>query len=240
MMAGDTILPLRVENVSYAVAGEVLLQDVSFELLSGKKTIILGPNGSGKTLTLRLCHGLLSPTSGRIVWNVQEAIARRRQAMVFERPLMLRRSTAANVAYVLALAAAPRWKRRELTYKALARTGLSHVAHRSARVLSAGEQKRLALARAWVADPDVLFLDEPTSNLDPGAVRLVEDVVDAIHCSGTKIVMTTHDLGQARRLGDEVLFLHRGCLLEHQEISEFFTCPATAEARSFLRGDLTW
>jgi tungstate transport system ATP-binding protein len=235
-----SILPLRVAGLDFAAGGETLLRGLDFELHAGPRTIILGPNGAGKSLTLRLCHGLLEPSAGSVTWAASAALARRRQAMVFDRPLLLRRSVLRNVTYGLAVNGVGRAEREERARQALAGTGLMDLAHRSARVLSAGEQKRLALARAWALRPEVLFLDEPTANLDPAATRVVEEIADAIHRSGTKIVMTTHDLGEARRLADEILFLHRGRLLEHAPAEQFFEGPESPEARAFIKGDLLW
>jgi len=234
-------LPLRLEDVGFAVAGTTLVSGLGFTLEPGPRTVILGPNGAGKSVTLRLCHGLLTPTGGRItVGGGGLAAARRRQAMVFQRPVLLRRSALANVAYALALRGHSRRERAGRALAALARVGLEGLARRPARVLSAGEQQRLALARAWATEPEILFLDEPTANLDPGAARQVEAAIDAIHRSGTKIVMTTHDLAQARRIADEILFLNRGRLVEHAAAAAFFDRPATTEAASFLKGDLPW
>ena len=120
----------------------------------------------------------------------------------------------------------------------LARTGLSHCARTPALLLSAGEQQRLALARAWITDPEVIFLDEPTANLDPTATRAFEEIVLAIHQTGTAVLLTTHDLGQARRLANDVMFLYRGKLLEHGPAEEFFNKPTTPEARAFIAGEL--
>ena len=120
----------------------------------------------------------------------------------------------------------------------LARTGLAHLALTPARVLSAGEQQRLALARAWITDPEVIFLDEPTASLDPAATRAVEEIVLAIHQTGTTVLLTTHDLGQARRLAEDVMFLYRGKILEHGSAEAFFDRPATPEARAFITGEL--
>jgi tungstate transport system ATP-binding protein len=240
-MSTVSSLPLRLEGVGYAVAGATLVDDLSFALEAGPRTVILGPNGAGKSVTLRLCHGLLAPTSGRIRAGATGLdTARHRQAMVFQRPVLLRRSALANVAYALALRGHGRRERSVRASAALARVGLEALARRPARVLSAGEQQRLALARAWATEPEVLFLDEPTANLDPGAARQVEAAIDAIHRSGTKIVMTTHDLAQARRIADEILFLNRGRLVERAAAPAFFDRPATAEATSFLKGELTW
>ena len=240
MNGGASILPLRVNGLDFAAGGHTLLRGLDFELHAGPRTVILGPNGAGKSLTLRLCHGLLEPSAGSVVWAQPAALARRSQAMVFEQPLMLRRTVLANVVYALAVKGVPRREREERAHEALARTGLSDLARRPAPVLSAGERKRLALARAWAPRPEVLFLDEPTANLDPAATRAVEEIAQAVHRSGTKIVMTTHDLGAARRLADEILFLHRGRLLEHAPAERFFAGPRSPEAQAFLEGELLW
>jgi tungstate transport system ATP-binding protein len=158
--------------------------------------------------------------------------------MVFQHPVMLRRSAVANLRYVLSLMGVPRRARAALAAEALDRFGLGELAHRPARVLSGGEQQRLALARAWLTSPDVLFLDEPTSSLDPAATLAVEMAVHDFHLAGTKVIMTTHDLGQARRLADEVLFLSRGRLVERTPAHAFFKGPQSAQARAFLAGEL--
>jgi tungstate transport system ATP-binding protein len=237
----DALLPLAFHEVSYAVGGTRLIHDLSFTLAAGPRTVILGPNGAGKSLTLRLCHGLLRPTGGAVRWagpGAQEIP--RRQAMVFQTPVMLRRSALANVVYALALNGVPRRRRVERAERALARVGLDGIARRPARALSAGEQQRLALARAWALEPEVLFLDEPTASLDPAATRAIEQAIGEVHRSGAKVVMTTHDLGQARRLADEVLFLHHGRLVESGPADAFFAAPRSPEAAAFLKGELLW
>jgi tungstate transport system ATP-binding protein len=228
------ILPLRLENVVYAAAGQAIIDGVTLEIGAGPSTIILGANGAGKSVLMRLMHGLLAPSSGSIVWNAADA--RRRQAMVFQRPIMLRRSAHANVVYALKLAG----QQASLAKEALEEVGLAHLAQRPARVLSGGEQQRLALARAWALHPEVLFLDEPTANLDPSATREIETIIKAFDAAGTKIVMATHNLGQARRLADEVIYLHRGRVIERAPVDKFFAQPATAEAAAFIRGELPW
>lgn len=236
-----SILPLELHGVSYAVNGHVLLRDVSLTLQQGVSTIVLGPNGAGKSLLLRVCHGLLAPSSGSVQWKGPSAEhVRARQAMVFQRPVLLRRSVAANIAYALHRREISRRERARRVRQALEMTGLAGLAHRSARVLSGGEQQRTALARAWALQPEVLFLDEPTANLDPAATRAVEEIIDMFRRAGTKIVMTTHDLGQARRLADEVIFLNHGQLLEYRPAADFFAEPRSADARAFLRGELLW
>ena len=235
------ILPLRLDGVGYAAGGKALIEGLGFALESGPRTVILGPNGAGKSLLLRLCHGLIDPSAGAVTWQGDAAIDhRRRQAMVFQRPVMLRRSVAANVDYALALAGVSRAERRARIADALEQTRLADLAERPARVLSIGEQQRLALARVWALQVEIVFLDEPTASLDPGATRAVEAIVNAMDAAGTKIVMTTHDHGQARRFGDDVLFLHRGRLVERAPGAQFFDRPQTELAGAFLRGDLLW
>jgi len=243
MHARATILPLSLDRVTYARGGETLIDGISVTIGSSSRTVVLGPNGAGKSLLLRLCHGLVAPTDGAVRWAGADAFGRHdtagRQAMVFQRPVLLRRSALANITYALALQGRlERGERDARAREALASVGLAHVAKRPARVLSGGEQQRLAIARAAALEPDVLFLDEPTASLDPGASRAIEDAIRAIDAAGTKIIMTTHDLGQARRLAEEVLFLCRGRLMEHTPAGEFFEHPRTPQAAAFLRGDL--
>jgi tungstate transport system ATP-binding protein len=241
MAASGSILPMELRDLRFAAGGQSIIDGVSATIDAGPATIILGANGAGKSVLMRLMHGLLRPTSGAIVWRAQDAErVQRGQAMVFQRPVMLRRSALANIVYALELARVPAGKRERQAMEALREVGLADVARRPARVLSGGEQQRLALARAWALHPEVLFLDEPTANLDPGATREIENVIKAFDASGTKIVMSTHNLGQARRLGDEVLFLHQGRLVERAPVDTFFRQPASAEAAAFIKGELPW
>jgi tungstate transport system ATP-binding protein len=234
-----SILPLVLDRLEFESGGKRLIKDISATLTAGPRSIVLGPNGAGKTLLLKLCHGLIAPSGGRVSWSGAGRVdARRRQAMVFQRPVMLRRSVRANVDYALCSRGVPADERRRRITDVLTRTGLHRFADQPARVLSVGEQQRLALARAWALRPEVLLLDEPTASLDPAATRMVEEIVAAIQMSGSKIVMSTHDLAQARRIADEVLFLHRGRLLEQTPAEIFFTAPRTAEAACFLEGKL--
>ncbi|HZQ74554.1 MAG TPA: ATP-binding cassette domain-containing protein [Burkholderiales bacterium] len=233
------ILPLRLESVAYAAGGRTLIHPLSLELQAGASTIVLGANGAGKSVLMRLMHGLLRPTGGRILWSDPEpARVRRLQAMVFQRPVLLRRSVAENVLYALRVTGVADARRR--TDEALREVGLAHAASQPARTLSGGEQQRLALARAWALHPELLFLDEPTANLDPGATREIETLIKAFDAAGTKIVMSTHNLGQARRLGDEVLFLHQGRLAERAPVERFFSQPQSPEAAAFIKGEVPW
>ena len=235
------ILPLTIQDVSFEIGGIRLIKDLNCTLEAGPRTMILGANGAGKSLFLRLCHGLIRPTTGRVLW--QGAKGRDpadAQAMVFQRPVMLRRSVAANVDYALKLRGMAAAERRAAVEDALSHTGLRRLANNPARVLSIGEQQKLALARAWALQPAVLVLAEPTASLDPTATHAVEQIINAIDAAGTRIVMTTHDLGQARRLGDEVMFLNRGRLLEKTPAARFFSEPENDLAQAFLKGELLW
>ena len=226
----------RFAAVTYAAAGTRLVGPLDLAIAEAGRLVILGPNGAGKSLALRLAHGLIAPTAGTVTWRQDAGPAR--QAMVFQRPVMLRRSAAANLDFALSLKGLDRAERRARRDEALARAGLEALAGRPARVLSAGEQQRLALARAWALRPRVLFLDEPTANLDPAATRAIEAMVREIGAQGCKIVMTTHDLGQARRLAEAVVFLHQGRIAEAGPAEAFFANPAAPAARAFLAGEL--
>jgi len=240
MRAPTRLLPLHLDKVEFAAGSRQIIRGISATLEAGPRTILLGPNGAGKSVLLRLCHGLLKPTGGSIDWNLSEHPAPRRQAMVFQRPVMLRRSALGNVAYALRLAGVPRNQVEEQAFAALRAVGLEDRANNSARVLSGGEQQRLALARVWALHPQVLFLDEPTANLDPGSTHEIERIISDLHAAGTKIVMVTHNLGQARRLGDEILFLHEGRLIERAPADSFLKRPESPEAARFLEGELPW
>ena len=241
MRAPVSILPLELRSITFEAGGKQLLKAVSCRFESEPRTVIIGPNGAGKSLALRICHGLIEPTSGDVIWHGANGLdPARHQAMVFQRPTMLRRSAAANVEYALAIRGVARAERRERVAEALARTGLRRFENAPARVLSFGEQQRLALARVWALQPQVLFLDEPTANLDPAATHAVEEIIQAFHDAGTRVIMTTHDLGQAQRLADEILFLHRGRLFEKASAETFFSRPENDLAQAFIKGELLW
>jgi tungstate transport system ATP-binding protein len=233
------ILPLHVDGLTFEAEGKLLLDAVSFTIPRGGVTAVIGPNGAGKSLTLRLCHGLLAPSAGGVRWQqAPGAGAPGRHAMVFQRPVMLRRSALGNILHAVKAAGVPQPAARAAV--ALERFGLGALAHRPARLMSGGEQQRLAIARAWALAPELMFLDEPSSHLDPGATRQIEEIVASLAAEGMTIVMTTHDLGQARRLAARILFLNRGRLVEDAPAAAFFSRPTTAEARSFMAGELLW
>lgn len=230
-------LPFQLEarGVCVVLGGVRALDGLDLVLEPGLRTVVLGANGAGKSVLLRTLHGLIAPAAGTVSWSRPV-----RQAMVFQRPVMLRRSALANLRYALAVNGVPEPERTSRAAMALARVGLERIADRPARVLSGGEQQRLALARAWALRPGILFLDEPTASLDPGATAEVERVIASIAAEGTRIVMTTHNLGQARRLADEIVFIHAGRAAERTAADRFFDQPASNEARQFLQGELPW
>ncbi len=214
----------------------MILTAVTLTIAAGPPTILIGPNGSGKTTLLRLAMGLIEPEAGHLTFGGRSFATSRRRAIVFQRPVMLRRTVAANVAFALRAARHP--ADNAAVQALLARVGLTALADRPARRLSGGEQQRLALARALAGDPEVLFLDEPTASLDPAQTKLVEDIIAGVAASGVKVVMATHDLGEARRLAGDVVFLVGGRIVEHAPAARFFSTPASEAARRFLAGDL--
>lgn len=233
----DSILPLTVRSLCYSVGSTEVVRDVSFEIERGSRNIVLGANGAGKSVLLRLLHGLLPPSGGKINWSRSDS--KFRQAMVFQRPVMLRRTARENIEFALHVAG----RTSDITSaagRALESVGLAHLADRPARLCSGGEQQRIALARAWALAPEVLFLDEPTASLDPTATKAIEEVISAINKTGTTIFMTTHDIGQAKRIANRVLFLHRGRLVEDASAEKFFESPQSLEAAAFVKGELFW
>ena len=235
----DPLFPIDARDVSVRVGGHDALKGVNLHLDGRGRIVILGANGAGKSVLLRVLHGLMTPTSGAMTW----AGATRRpnqQAMVFQRPVMLRRSAIANIEYALAVNGASQAESELRAREAIEHVGLAHVAQRHARALSGGEQQRIALARAWALRPRLLYLDEPTASLDPTAAAEVERIVGRIHATGAAVVMTTHNLGLARRFAGDIVFLHEGRVTEKTPADRFFTAPASPEAARFLQGELPW
>lgn len=234
-----SVLPLTLSRVGLELGHRTLLKDVNHTFTSRSISVLLGHNGAGKTLLLKVCHGLIPPTAGCVAWR-QPKHARLPcvQAMVFQKPVLLRRSVEQNIEHVLKACRIPKNERARRVQQALEMGRLGDMAGRPARQLSGGEQQRVVLARAWAARPEVLILDEPCTYLDPGATNEVEKIITAFYESGTKIIMATHDLAQARRLAGEIILMHQGTIAETGSAGEFFARPATEQARSFLEGRL--
>jgi len=228
-----------VRSLTYHAGGRKLLDGIDLDIQDGQFTVVMGPNGAGKSLFLRLLHGLIEPSAGSIHWGgkPQDDGVRRHQSLVFQRPVLLRRSVAANLEFVLKL----RGRVDPDAVRAILRhVGLEAQAGQPARLLSGGEQQRLALARALALKPRVLFLDEPTASLDPASTDAIERLVGEANQRGTTVVFVTHDAGQARRLADEVIFLHLGRLLEQTPATRFFNRPQSSEAADYLAGRLVF
>ena len=233
----NPLLPLHVADVALTIDSQKLLSGINLDVSTNGITAILGHNGAGKSLLLRALHGLNKTSSGTITWGGQSIeMARHRQSMVFQKPVLLRRSVAANIDYVLNLPIAqPKQTRDELLQ--LAR--LSDKARQPARTLSGGEQQRLAFVRALATGPSIMLLDEPTANLDPDATLWIENLIDTAASRSIKMILVTHDLAQARRLAEDVIFIRNGSVEEHTDSSRFFTQPSSIHSRSFIDGVLT-
>jgi tungstate transport system ATP-binding protein len=239
-LTSDRLLPLELKGLSLVAGGRRLIDGVDLSLEYPGISVIMGPNGAGKSLLLRLMHGLMAPTKGDILWAgiPMNGQIRRRQAMVFQKPVLFRRTAAANITHALGLRGVVRSERLPRAYQALQLAGLESRASTPARVLSGGEQQRLCLARALSLIPDVLFLDEPTASLDPASTLAIERLlIDAQH-RGIKVIVVTHDVGQARRLAQDIIFLHHGKIIEHQPAPRFFIEPDSDVARAFMAGRL--
>ena len=230
---------LRLELLGVGVQhGDLpVLQDVRLSIDTGRRTVLLGPNGAGKTTLLQAIHGLVPLYSGSITGIAPDGSpARLRFGFVFQRPVMLRRSALANVEHALAVAGVPAASRRMRALRAIEEVGLAYALERPARRLSGGEQQRLAVARANALQPDCLLLDEPTANVDPAAGAALERYLIGLQQSGRGFVMSTHDLAQARRLAQQVIFMHRGQVLEVAQADAFFSAPQSPLAARFLAG----
>ena len=229
---------VTLENVAVNRRGKAVLGPINLVLGAEGFTIVLGPNGSGKTTLLKVLHGVERLSAGQVTWSVPDIETRETQAYVFQKPIMLRRTVRQNLAFPLQLLKVPKAEIEARVLDWSRRIGLGDALERPATRLSGGEQQKLALARALIRDPQVLFLDEPCANLDGRSTREIEELLMASSQSGTRIIMATHDLGQARRLARDVVFLLNGKLREHADAHAFFETPQTNEARAFLKGDI--
>jgi tungstate transport system ATP-binding protein len=233
VLLAPPLIELKRASVHY---GDIRALDaLTLAIHAGERVALIGHNGSGKTTLLRVLHGMQRCDGGE-----RRLHAPLRQAMVFQRPFLLRLSVAANMALALWLAKVPRDERPERARTALARVGLDALAARPARALSGGQQQRLALARAWAVRPELLFLDEPTASLDPSAKREVEALIEEFADEGMTVVMSTHNLGQAKRLAGRVICLEAGRIVADRSTQEFFNLPLPDQAAHFLKGELPW
>lgn len=234
----NSILPLKLENVVVSMRGKRLIGPVTSEIAATGLTIVIGPNGSGKTTFLRMMHGVQRVSSGQLNWAQPIEIAQKHQAFVFQSPIMLRRNVEQNLTYPLELANVSKEEAKERAHLMAAEIGLGDKLNQQAPRLSGGEKQKLALARALIRRPEVLFLDEPCANLDGRATREIEQVLLKANSAGTRIIMSTHDMGQARRLATDVIFLLGGEIHEVGPAEQFFDQPESVDTQRFLRGDI--
>jgi tungstate transport system ATP-binding protein len=228
---------LMLKGLGVRVGGVDALENVDLALPLTARTVVIGPNGAGKTTLLLAIHGLVAPTRGTIGIAGTADPSSLRFALLLQKPVMLRRTAAANLEHALRVAGVPAARRGALAQAALQDVGLAYAADRPARQLSGGEQQRVAIARANALAPDCLLLDEPTSSLDPGAGAAIERYLLRLSMRGRGIMMATHDLGQARRFAEFIVFMHRGRVLETGRADDFFNRPGTDAARRFTSGE---
>lgn len=234
----NILMPIIVQKLNYEKGKRKLLTNISCEIKSKGMTIILGPNGAGKTLFLKCLHGLIENSYSDITFAkmyLNKSI-RKQQSMVFQAPILLRRNVLKNITF----AAKQRNKilNKEKILKVLKRVDLLHLINQNALFLSGGEKQRLSLARAIITSPKVLFLDEATSNLDPYSVQIIEKIIKEVSKQGTKVIAVTHDLLQAKRLSDDIIFMNKGNMCEHTDAKIFFSKPKSREGKLFIAGKL--
>jgi len=233
-----SILPLTLENATAHMRGKKLVGPVSLTLAPTGFTMVIGPNGAGKTTLLRLMHGLQRCSGGAVHWALPAAQARDRQAFVFQSPIMMRRKVVDSLAYPLRLRGMGKAAALEKATHCASNFGLADLLESWAPLLSGGEKQKLSLARALIIEPEILFLDEPCANLDGRATREIEAILQQVQARGTRLVMSTHDMGQARRLADDIVFMLHGSVHEQADVERFFTSPNSPEAKAFINGDI--
>ena len=231
--AAMQVVPLvALSEVSVIANGKSLLSGIDLTIYEGESVVVLGANGAGKSTLLKLCNAIISPSLGRV-----QTPPVHEQSLIFQRPALLQRTVLDNVRFVLSICGVTESACTERAQRALAACNLSAAASQQARSLSGGEQQRLALARAWACKPRLLLADEPTANLAPAALRDVEALLQAVQCEGTTLVLTTHNVAQARRLARRIIFLDSGRIVEDRPAAEFFASPRSAAARTYLEGE---
>ncbi|MBE1295768.1 MAG: ATP-binding cassette domain-containing protein [Rhodobacteraceae bacterium] len=232
------LFPLIVEQGTVRRRGKVLVGPVDLRLEGQGVTIVVGPNGAGKTSLLKMLHGIVRLSEGSLRWACAREDAEKSQAFVFQTPVMMRRTVVENIAYPLRLIGVPRKEARARAADWARRIDLGDALERQAMLLSGGERQKLALARALIRDPKVLFLDEPCASLDGRATREIKEILTEAAQSGTRLIMSTHNMGQAQRLADEVILVIGGRIHEFSPAAEFFAGPQTPQGAAFLRGDI--
>lgn len=230
LLATEVLVSLRLASV--VIGDKALVSDVTLDVCAGESVVVLGANGAGKSTFLKICNGILVPTQGSL-----QTVPTQDQSLIFQRPPLLQRSVVDNVRFVLGVQGVAEPARTERALAALEACELRAIASRQARLLSGGEQQRLALARAWACKPKLLLADEPTANLAPTAMLEVERLIQAVQMTGTTLMLTTHNVAQAKRLAKRIIFLESGRVVEDRPAAEFFASPQSTAARSYLEGE---
>ena len=231
------LTPIQFKDLSVILGQKIILDKINCKIKSNSITAVLGPNGAGKSILLQTINGLFSIQSGRLNFNLMEINQeiRKQQAMVFQNPVLLRRTVIANLQFISNLR---NKESNRLLKKILSKVGLEGYEKKPARLLSGGEKQRLSMARALIINPNLLLLDEPTANLDPYSLNLIEDLVLEENSIGKTIIFTTHDMSQAKRLATDVIFLNKGKVLEQTISKTFFKSPKTLEAQKYINGEI--
>ena len=232
------MFPLRVTDVKINIKSKRLIGPINLEIEQNGISILLGANGSGKTTLLEALHGLRKLSSGKVEWNISNSQAAAEQAFVFQSPIMLRRTVAENLAFPLKVRRLSKLTTTTEVMMWAKKIGLEDKIKQQAMLLSGGEMQAIAVARALITKPKMLFLDEPTASLDGATKKAIEDILISASNNGTKILMSTHDLGQLKRLARDIIFLHNGIVEAHCSKEEFLTKPASKAAKQFLAGDI--
>ena len=236
LQSDKSSLPLEIKNLNYSIGSKEILYNLNIKIISDKITVIMGPNGAGKSIFLKILNGIIRPTSGKILWNekVDESLVLNGQALVFQKPVLLRRSVKANLDFFDKLTNLNNYDKNQL----LKIVDLLDQKNQPARLLSLGEQQRLSLIRALLLRPRLIMLDEPTANLDPASTKIIEDIIISLKEFGIKIIFVTHNILQAKRLADEVIFFDKGKLIEHSNSKEFFSNSKSIKVNNYLNGIL--
>lgn len=231
------LTPIQFVDLSVVLGQKIILDKINCKIKSNSITAVLGPNGAGKSIFLQTINGLVSIQSGRLTFNSMQnnQEIREQQAMVFQTPVLLRRTVMANMQFVSNLR---NKKSNQLLKNLLDKVGLEGYEEKPARLLSGGEKQRLSMARALIVNPNLLLLDEPTANLDPYSLNLIEDLVLEENSIGKTVIFTTHDMSQAKRLATDVIFLNKGKVLEQTVSKTFFKKPKTFEAQKYINGEI--
>ena len=236
LRSDKSFLPLEIKNLNYSIGSKEILYNLNIKIISDKITVIMGPNGAGKSIFLKILNGIIRPTSGKILWNekIDESLVLNGQALVFQKPILLRRSVEANLDFFDKLINLNNYDKNQL----LKTVDLLDQKNQPARLLSLGEQQRLSLIRALLLRPRLIMLDEPTANLDPASTKIIEDIIISLKEFGIKIIFVTHNILQAKRLADEVIFFDKGKLIEHSNSKEFFSNSKSIKVNNYLNGIL--